>query len=189
MLVFCAHQYPPYSVTRFINSCDINTDAPDFAQFLHKNYDTQSKETYAPWATNQAYLALGVAVTTAAQMEIGSCPMSGFVPKDVADILQLPTVQEYLADSTSTLPTHYRTITNGVNANPAFPVNERVTWPVAFLAIGSKHDDAKWHAESRVTWKRRRITLRDLVFWRGVKTTVNERGAVEDVDTDTSAHK
>lgn len=42
------------------------------------------------WATHQAYIALGYATMTAAQLGIDCCPMEGFVPSAVAKILKLP---------------------------------------------------------------------------------------------------
>jgi nitroreductase len=42
------------------------------------------------WATHQAYIALGYATMTAAQLGIDCCPMEGFFPSKVAKILNLP---------------------------------------------------------------------------------------------------
>lgn len=42
------------------------------------------------WAARQAYIALGYATMTAAQLGIDSCPMEGFLPGKVARILKLP---------------------------------------------------------------------------------------------------
>lgn len=42
------------------------------------------------WATHQAYIALGFATMTAAQLGIDCCPMEGFLPSKVAKILKLP---------------------------------------------------------------------------------------------------
>ncbi len=50
-------------------------------------------EQFQAWSTSQAYIALGVACTAAADARIGSCPMSGFVPKDVHRVLSLPANQ------------------------------------------------------------------------------------------------
>lgn len=41
------------------------------------------------WAARQAYIALGYATMTAAQLGIDSCPMEGFLPAKVAKILKL----------------------------------------------------------------------------------------------------
>lgn len=42
------------------------------------------------WAARQAYIALGFALAAAAEAQIASCPMEGFVPSEVAKILSLP---------------------------------------------------------------------------------------------------
>lgn len=44
----------------------------------------------AEWAKRQAYLALGVFLTSAAVIGIDTCPMEGFDPKAFDDILGLP---------------------------------------------------------------------------------------------------
>lgn len=42
------------------------------------------------WATNQAYIALGHFMTSAALLGIDTCPMEGFVPEKYDEILDLP---------------------------------------------------------------------------------------------------
>jgi len=44
----------------------------------------------ADWSKRQAYLALGMLLSTAAQLGIDACPMEGFVPEEVDRILGLP---------------------------------------------------------------------------------------------------
>ena len=41
------------------------------------------------WATCQVYIALGVFLATAANLEIDACPMEGFLPRQFDEILQL----------------------------------------------------------------------------------------------------
>ncbi len=41
------------------------------------------------WATKQAYITLGTMMTACALEKVDSCPMEGFVPNQVADILEL----------------------------------------------------------------------------------------------------
>lgn len=179
LLVFCAHQYPPYAVNRFVTSCEIEKDAPDFACFLHRNYDSQTFENFAPFASNQAFIALGVGVVTAANLRIGACPMSGFEPDKVAAVLQLPTIQSYK----SSLPAA-STASEPPNENPNTSVltkKDYLKWPVAYLAIGSTLDDTEWHKNSRKQYKRRRIPFKDLYFWHGMRTT-RPTGAMEDED-------
>lgn len=42
------------------------------------------------WSTNQAYIALGFAMATCAELKIDSCPMEGFVSSQIDKILKLP---------------------------------------------------------------------------------------------------
>lgn len=105
--------------------------------------------------------------------------MSGFVASEVADILQLPTLADYIVQQggdLSTLSEEQRP-----ESTPSTPA-KYLSWPVAYLAIGSSLDDAAWHEESRKQFKRRRILLKDLVHWHGAKTTKDSKGAVEIVD-------
>lgn len=48
-----------------------------------------SPEQQAVWASKQAYLALGVLLTAAAEMGIDACPMEGFDPAQYDEILGL----------------------------------------------------------------------------------------------------
>lgn len=156
MLVFCPHRYPTHSTQRFISSCHIDKDDPNFANYLKKSFDHQPAEVFFPFASTQAFIGLGIGVVTAADLKLGSCPMNGFAPDQVAEILQLPKV---------TLP-------DGKS--------DFLSWPVAYLAIGSHKEDEQWHAESRKIFKRRRVPLKDLVVWHGEQTTKKNTGAVEE---------
>ena len=49
------------------------------------------------WASNQAYIALGKAMTMAATLRVDSTPMEGFDPAKVNDILDLPSQQLHAA--------------------------------------------------------------------------------------------
>ena len=42
------------------------------------------------WCRSQAYLALGTALTAAALLGVDACPMEGFVPAQVDEVLKLP---------------------------------------------------------------------------------------------------
>lgn len=42
------------------------------------------------WAARQAYIALGFGLAAAAEHRIASCPMEGFLSKEVSEILNLP---------------------------------------------------------------------------------------------------
>lgn len=66
-----------------------------------------SKPTAAdvfPWSAKQAYIAQGFALAALAELEIDSCPMEGFDPSVVDNILGLPESQK----SVVILPIGYR---------------------------------------------------------------------------------
>jgi nitroreductase / dihydropteridine reductase len=48
---------------------------------------SKSETDMGHWSKAQAYCALGYAMAQAAYMEIDSCPMEGFFPADVKNIL------------------------------------------------------------------------------------------------------
>ena len=49
-----------------------------------------SRGDLTQWAARQAYIALGFAMAACMEEEIASCPMEGFMPTEVAKILDLP---------------------------------------------------------------------------------------------------
>lgn len=49
----------------------------------------QEEDKKANWAKNQIYIALGTLLTTCAMLRIDSCPMEGFIPSKVDEILGL----------------------------------------------------------------------------------------------------
>ena len=76
------------------------------------------------WAAKQAYIALGIAALTAAQLGIDGCPMEGFEPGKFAKILQLesglrPTVLFALG---------YRSASDKVRPKYRLPLQQLVTW-------------------------------------------------------------
>ena len=46
-------------------------------------------EQFSDWAARQAYLALGVCIAACASMGIDACPMEGFEPEKVDEVLGL----------------------------------------------------------------------------------------------------
>jgi nitroreductase / dihydropteridine reductase len=93
LLVFCARNDASPTIERFIKAAGVEAKAPDYATALRANFSSLTTEQFLAYATNQAFIALGVAVTAAADARIGACPMSGFIPQDVHRVLQLPANQ------------------------------------------------------------------------------------------------
>lgn len=74
------------------------------------------------WAARQAYIALGYATMTAAQLGVDCCPMEGFLPGKVAKILQLPKGLHPVA----LLALGYRSSSDSVRTKYRLPIEELV---------------------------------------------------------------
>lgn len=55
-----------------------------------KSLSAKSPEQLRTWAKNQTYIALGFGLAAAAELEIDSCPMEGFVASKYKEILDIP---------------------------------------------------------------------------------------------------
>ena len=60
-----------------------------FKEMLTSSIATKTQEELKTWNTNQAYIALGNLMTVAANEQIDSCPMEGFIPEKYDEILNL----------------------------------------------------------------------------------------------------
>jgi len=56
---------------------------------LIDRFSVKTASQIKDWATKQAYLALGNLLTVCAVEQIDSCPMEGFIPKQIDEILAL----------------------------------------------------------------------------------------------------
>ncbi len=61
----------------------------DYAQFMKNNTLSLSESDTENWMQKQIYIALGNALTVLASMKIDSCPMEGFLPDKIDEILGL----------------------------------------------------------------------------------------------------
>ena len=67
----------------------INELAPRYKAFQQDNQNLfESERTLFDWASKQTYIALGNMMTSAAQIGIDSCPIEGFQPDKVNEILK-----------------------------------------------------------------------------------------------------
>lgn len=89
MLVFTARNDAVVAVERFIKSHDLDKHNLDYATALRQSLSGLDKQSFHSFASNQAFLALGFCLTAAADLKIGSCPMTGFVPDGVREVLKL----------------------------------------------------------------------------------------------------
>lgn len=95
LLVFCTYRtYTQAWVDSFVDlfSRERKLSAEQTAK-LRKARRAFIKETSNTdldiWASNQAFLALGVILTSAAMVRIDACPMGGFKPKELDRVLNL----------------------------------------------------------------------------------------------------
>jgi nitroreductase len=70
------------TVDRYIQKhaqvCDVSTEQlEDYAVFMKSALDAKTAQQQSEWAHQQAYIALGNLLTSAALMQIDSCPMTG----------------------------------------------------------------------------------------------------------------
>ena len=61
----------------------------DFSDTMKGDILTRSEDKKESWAGRQAYIALGMMLETAALLQIDACPMEGFIPNKVDEILNL----------------------------------------------------------------------------------------------------
>jgi nitroreductase len=81
LLVFCAIKNIDARADEYIKASGSEEMRGMIAGFLANVPDKLE------WARKQAYIALGFAMAAAAEMKIASCPMEGFIPHKVAEIL------------------------------------------------------------------------------------------------------
>ena len=81
--------------THFDNISDIRKTPESilkkFREELKKSVNTKTLSEQHDWCTKQAYIALGNLMTVCALERIDACPMEGFVPEKVDDLLKLDT--------------------------------------------------------------------------------------------------
>ena len=81
----------------------------DYHKTLAKRFVGQTDDELKLWATKQAYIALGNLMTVCAAEKVDSCPMEGFMPNKVDEILKLDQKQ---LSSVLLLPVGERDITD-----------------------------------------------------------------------------
>ena len=77
----------------------------DYASFMKQNTLSLSESDSANWMSKQLYIALGNAMTVLGDLKIDSCPMEGFLPEKIDEILSL---EEKGYKSVLLLPFGYR---------------------------------------------------------------------------------
>lgn len=90
LLIFTARNDAGPTVERFVASQNLDVKVPPLATSIRSVLSQLDNSTFLAWSTNQAFIALGFSLCAAAELRIGSCPMSGFVPEEVHKLLALP---------------------------------------------------------------------------------------------------
>lgn len=89
LLVFTGSTNAQKSVDRFIKALDLDKESPPYAKQLRNTFIPMSKEEFSKIASNQACIALGFSIAAAADLGIASCPMGGFLPEKVHEVMQM----------------------------------------------------------------------------------------------------
>ncbi|QJP34699.1 NAD(P)H-dependent oxidoreductase [Nonlabens sp. Ci31] len=112
VLVICTTVVDEQYVKDYFSIVKKERNTPDeviqpFQDFLTSTFSKKESEEIELWAKNQAYLILGNLLTVCAQQQIDSCPMEGFVPEKIDELLDLKAKG---LKSTLLLPVGYRAI-------------------------------------------------------------------------------
>jgi nitroreductase len=94
-LVFCARNDIKQRIESFFELAtggdeNLKTAMASYKEMMLGFEANLPEEHKIPWATRQAYIALGFAMAACAELEIDSCPMEGFDPNGFKAALGLP---------------------------------------------------------------------------------------------------
>jgi nitroreductase len=111
VLVLCIpKEYSIKDIDSYFSLVKAVRNTPDeilnpFKEMLTSSIGSKTQEELKVWNKNQAYIALGNLMTVAANEQIDSCPMEGFVPEKYDEILEL---DQYKLTSVLVLPVGFR---------------------------------------------------------------------------------
>lgn len=94
VLVICTKHVDVAYVKDYFKLVQQVRNTPDevlkpFKEMLTSTFSTMQIEEVKQWSKNQAYIALGNLMTVCAQERIDSCPMEGFIPTQIDELLGL----------------------------------------------------------------------------------------------------
>lgn len=109
LLIFCARTDLKKRINDYVEFSSAGDEEKRLALQKFKLAKIQSvgklkTDEALAWSAKQTYLALGFALAACAELKIDSCPMEGFLPKEVDKLLKLP---KHLK-SVAMLPIGYR---------------------------------------------------------------------------------
>jgi nitroreductase / dihydropteridine reductase len=90
LLIFSAINNPQLAIDRVVTAHDLDGTNPSYAKSLRKTFLPMTTDQFFHYSSNQAHIALGFSLAAAADLNIVSCPMGGFQPEKVRDVLNLP---------------------------------------------------------------------------------------------------
>lgn len=110
VLVLCTKEVDESFIENYFNLVKQVRSTPDqvlapFKDQLTSSFSSKTKDEVFQWAKNQVYIALGNLMAVCAQERIDSCPMEGFIPERIDEILSLK--KQHLR-SVLLLPVGYR---------------------------------------------------------------------------------
>lgn len=110
LLVFCARTDSLKRIDDYVDVAskgipEVKAQMKGLEDMMRKTVSAVPPERLELWAQKQTYLALGFAMAACAELQIDSCPMEGFLPKEYDKLLNLP---EHIK-SAVILPIGYRT--------------------------------------------------------------------------------
>jgi len=111
VLVLCVpKEYSAKDIDSYFSLVKTVRNTPDeilnpFKEMLTSSIGSKTQEELKVWNKNQAYIALGNLMTVAANEQIDSCPMEGFVPEKYDEILEL---DQHNLTSVLVLPVGFR---------------------------------------------------------------------------------
>ncbi|EAS19288.1 nitroreductase [Flavobacteria bacterium BBFL7] len=94
VLVLCTKTIDVDYVNEYFELVKKIRNTPDeiiapFKNQLTQSFSEKKRDEVEQWSKNQAYIILGNLMTVCAQERIDSCPMEGFLPKQIDELLGL----------------------------------------------------------------------------------------------------
>lgn len=95
IFVFCGRNDVNERITDMIEKMsggneEIKKGLEGLENMMRGTMEGKDEKTLMNWASRQAYLALGFGLAACAELEIDACPMEGFDPKALHEVLGLP---------------------------------------------------------------------------------------------------
>jgi nitroreductase/dihydropteridine reductase len=102
ILVFCSRtdvlqRIDEYQETVSGGNPEVKEKLQGYTDIMRGTFKEKTVDERKAWADRQTYLALGFAMAACAELEVDSCPMEGFIPAKMDELLELPTHMKSVA--------------------------------------------------------------------------------------------